>query len=78
MYARMCSCLVAFVFLTAAAGAAQTETGRVTGSVDDASGLVVPGATATLTSTTTGAFERPLRILMAGTSSPTLRRVRTR
>src|SRR5205085_9336133 len=35
---------------------AQTETGRVTGTVTDPSGLVTPGATITLTSTTTGAF----------------------
>jgi hypothetical protein len=55
MYARICSCLVAFVLLTAVAGAAQTETGRVSGSVEDAQGLVVPGATVTLTSTTTAA-----------------------
>src|SRR5438046_1801762 len=34
---------------------AQTETGRITGTVTDPSGLVVPGATITLTSTTTGA-----------------------
>src|ERR1700749_4991610 len=34
---------------------AQTETGRITGTVTDPSGLVVPGATITLTSTATGA-----------------------
>ena len=34
---------------------AQTETGRITGTVTDPSGSVVPGATMTLTSTTTGA-----------------------
>src|SRR6266566_2632771 len=34
---------------------AQTETGRITGTVTDPSGSVVPGATITLTSTTTGA-----------------------
>src|SRR2546428_4338888 len=33
---------------------AQTETGRITGVVTDQSGLVVPGATITLTSTTAG------------------------
>jgi hypothetical protein len=33
---------------------AQTETGRITGTVTDPSGSVVPGATITLTSTTTG------------------------
>src|SRR5437667_4328216 len=34
---------------------AQTETGRITGTITDPSGLVVPGATITLTSTTSGA-----------------------
>src|ERR1700730_12776336 len=34
---------------------AQTETGRITGTVTDPSGLVVPGATITLTATTSGA-----------------------
>src|SRR2546426_5011141 len=33
---------------------AQTETGRITGTITDPSGLVVPGATITLTSTTAG------------------------
>jgi outer membrane receptor protein involved in Fe transport len=35
---------------------AQTETGRITGTVTDPSDLVVPGATITLTSTTSGAI----------------------
>ena len=51
--------LLAFVFtsvlaMVPSAALAQTETGRITGTVTDPSGLVVPGATITLTSTTTG------------------------
>ena len=50
-------CLLAFVFssfLISAPLLAQTETGRITGVVTDQSGLIVPGATVTLTSPTTG------------------------
>ena len=56
MYARTSAFLVAFVLLTAVAAAVQSETGRVTGAVNDQAGLVVPGATITLTSTNTGAL----------------------
>src|SRR5438128_11681209 len=49
--------LVATVVTAAPSTAfAQTETGRITGTVSDPSGLVVPGATVTLTSTTSGAL----------------------
>src|SRR5438270_551134 len=48
--------LLAGLFTAPSPLLAQTETGRVTGTVTDPSGLVTPGATITLTSTTTGAF----------------------
>src|SRR6476646_8236402 len=52
--------LLAFVFaslvtIVPSTVFAQTETGRVTGTVSDPNDLVVPGATITLTSTTSGA-----------------------
>ena len=52
LLAFVLACLVTIVPSTVFA---QTETGRVTGTVTDPNDLVVPGATVTLTSTTSGA-----------------------
>jgi hypothetical protein len=59
MPSRHVSLLLAFLLASLATTApatafAQTETGRIAGTVTDPSGLVVPGATITLTSTTSG------------------------
>src|SRR5204862_5877397 len=48
--------LASLVMTAPSAVFAQTETGRVTGTVTDPNDLVVPGATITLTSTTSGAI----------------------
>ena len=48
--------LLAALLLSASTAVAQTETGRITGVVSDATGAVLPGATVTARSTGTGAL----------------------
>ena len=52
--------LATFAFVTAVAMFAQSDRGTITGTVQDATGAVVPGAKVTLTNTQTGvAFSVP-------------------
>src|ERR1700731_520365 len=51
----VCTALLLSAFLSVPTGMlAQTDTGRVTGSVTDSSGAILPGAIVTLTDTDTG------------------------
>ena len=54
-FPRSMAFLLAFAFVLSAAGAlAQTETGRISGTVTDTQGAVVPGVTVNATSVGTG------------------------
>src|SRR5688572_14393347 len=49
---------LAFVFLLAGISVAQTSTSQISGTVRDASGAVVPGASVTLTNDATGVAQK--------------------
>jgi hypothetical protein len=49
--------MLGMTFLLTGSGRAQTDTGRVTGTVTDSTGALIPGAGLTLTSTATGAVQ---------------------
>jgi hypothetical protein len=48
---------LAITFLLTGTGRAQSDTGRVTGTVTDSSGALIPGAAVTLTNTATGVIQ---------------------
>ncbi len=64
--------VLAMLAMLPATALAQTETGRITGTVTDQSGAVLPGATVTLKSLSTGATRTATSDALGGYSFPSL------